>query len=189
MADNDNDNDNGKTPRLYQKTLDAFKLIEAGLTPREALQAANMVTKVSDQAVCNLKKKLKKYSLSAPKTVSLAHHQIRRILAAQAREVARQKVTNDGQVIDYTEQIVPTDTNILAAASMVYDRYEPINGDGAAPEAITYLDFSAIQINVSGAPAAQSVLLSNISVIDIPPTGGDNDAQNTIHHDITELQG
>ena len=113
-------------PKLLPKTLEAFKLVEAGLTPKEALQAVNCTKKISPTSVSVFKRKLKKHQLTSPQTVKLANNQIKRILKGEAREVTQQKATKDGQVIEYTEQIVPSDTNIIAAASMVYDRYEPV---------------------------------------------------------------
>lgn len=113
------------TPKPQPKTLAAIQMVEAGLTPREALQVVNVKNNISDQAVSKFRKKYRLYSLAKPGMVRSAHQQIKRILAAEPREVEQQKVTKDGQVIDYKEIIAPTDANILAAASMVYDRYEP----------------------------------------------------------------
>jgi hypothetical protein len=114
-----------KQPKLMNKTLEAFKLVEAGLEPREALKAVNYTSKISPQSVSLFKNKLKKYSLSQPKIIKSAHNQLKRILAGEVREIEQQAVTKAGQVIDYTETIAPSDTNILAAVGMVYDRYEP----------------------------------------------------------------
>ena len=139
-----------KEPKLQPKTIHAMKLVEAGLTPREALEAANMTTKMSAQAVSVFKAKLKKHSLTEPSTVKLASNQIKRILKARAREEAHKKVTSTGEVIEYIDNIYPTDSNILAAASMVYDRYEPVKiqeqdkGSGN-----TYIDLSTYQVAVS----------------------------------------
>lgn len=112
--------------KYLKKTLDAFKLIDAGLSPREAMQATNLKKDVSPAGVALIKRKYKKYSLLQPKTVKLAENQIKRILKGEAREVTQQKVSKDGEVVEYTEQIAPSDTNIIAAATMVYDRYEPV---------------------------------------------------------------
>ena len=112
-------------PKYLKKTLDAIKLVEAGISPRDALQATNMVTKISAQAVSKFKAKLRKYSLTQPQTVHLASTQIKRILKAHAREEAHKKVTKSGEVVEYIDNVYPTDTNILAAAAMVYDRLEP----------------------------------------------------------------
>lgn len=114
-----------KKPKLLQKTLDAIKLCEAGLSPKEALQCANMTTKISSAAVSNFKHKLKEYTLNAVPVAHLASNQIKRILRARAREETHRRATNTGQIVEYVDNVYPTDSNILAAASMVYDRYEP----------------------------------------------------------------
>lgn len=140
------------TPKLRPKTIRAMKLVDAGLSEREALQATNYKNSISREAISKFRVKYRKYSLIAPPVVKLAHNQVKRILAAEEREVARQKITSDGQVVDYTEVIVPTDSNILAAASMVYERFEPVHApDGGEPGGVTYLDLSQyrVQVNVS----------------------------------------
>jgi hypothetical protein len=52
--------------------------------------------------------------------------QVKRILKARAREEAHRKVSRSGEVIEYIDNVYPTDTNILAACAMVADRIEPI---------------------------------------------------------------
>jgi hypothetical protein len=112
--------------KVYKKTQLAMAMISAGETPENALKLLNGKDKIHPQSVYALKRKYKNHSLQAPGMVSAAKSQIKRILKGEAREVTQQKATKDGQVIEYTEQIVPSDTNIIAAASMVYDRYEPV---------------------------------------------------------------
>lgn len=112
--------------KLLQKTLDAIKLCEAGLSPREALQCANMTTRISAGAVSNFKAKMKKHSLTDPGMVLAMSSQVKRILKARARQEGHTKVTATGQVIYYTDNVYPTDSNILAACAMVADRVEPI---------------------------------------------------------------
>lgn len=114
-------------PLNYQpKTLAAIKMVNHGVSPKEALQIVNNTDKISNVAVHKFKKKINKYSLTHPSTVKLAKNQIVRILAGEPREEVRQKVTKDGQVVEYTEKVYPTDTNISAIAFGVYDRYEPV---------------------------------------------------------------
>lgn len=141
-------------PKLRQKTIDAIRYVEAGLDPRDALQAANLTKHISDQAVSKFKEKVKRYSLTQPSIVSSAGFQIKRILKARAREEAHQKVTKEGQVINYIDNVYPTDSNILAAAAMVYDRYEPVQAqDPASGQGNTYIDLSSyrVQVNVDKA--------------------------------------
>ena len=159
MPDTQADQQNTQT--LMPKTLEAFKLVAAGLEPREALQAVNCTKKISSQSVSVFKKKLKKYSLTSPSIVKSANNQIKRILAGEVREVPKQAVTKAGEVVDYTEVIAPSDTNILAAASMVYDRYEPVKGQSAGPTSNTYIDLSNYDvkvINSSSSPIAGTEL-------------------------------
>jgi len=98
-----------KEPRMYQKTLDAISIVNAGVEPAKALQLVNNGRKVSGTSVSLFKSKLKKHSLSSPKIVKLAHNAI--------KDCLEDKAIND--------EIYPSYTNKLAAASLVYDRYEP----------------------------------------------------------------
>jgi hypothetical protein len=118
--------DTKQPPRLLQKTIDAIRLVDAGLSPREALQATNFKRVVSSAGVAQFKQKYQKHSLASPDMAKAMSAQIRRILKGRAREEAHQKVTSAGQVVDYTDNVYPTDSNILAACAMVADRVEPI---------------------------------------------------------------
>lgn len=139
-----------KEPKLQQKTLQAMRLVQAGFSPLEALQATNQKEKIAERTVYKLKENCKKHSLTEPSTVKLAYKQIRRILQAEAREVVQQKMSKDGQVVEITAQIVPTDSNILAAAGMVYDRYEPVQSqEPAAGGGNTYIDLSSYRVELS----------------------------------------
>lgn len=115
-----------KEPKLYQKTKDAIAMVNAGIEPREALKYANLKDNISAKQVSVFRSKVKKHSIVSPQIVKLAHNQIKRILAGEVREVPQQVVTKAGQVIDYIETITPSDTNIIAAATLSYDRYEPV---------------------------------------------------------------
>ena len=110
-----------KQPRYYPKTIEAFKLVEAGLKPKEALQAVNYTNKISGQSVSEFKKKLKRYSLTHPKLLKLAHNAVKDCLTDQPI-ISKRK---DRQGNEITEETPPTWSNKLAAASMVYDRVEP----------------------------------------------------------------
>jgi uncharacterized protein YlzI (FlbEa/FlbD family) len=136
-----------KLPTLKAKTIKAMRFVQAGLTPREALQIVNDKEYICENAVDKFKAKIKKYSLAEPSVVRLAQGQIKRILRAKAREVVKEKIVEvvDGieQVKEITQYIHPTDSNILAAAQMVYDRYEPVkSGDSDAGQGNTYIDLS-----------------------------------------------
>ena len=115
--------------------------------------ALNLVGKV--------KQKVKKYSLLQPSTVKSANNQIKRILAGETREISQQAVTKAGEVVDYIETIAPSDSNIIAAASMVYDRFEPVKSNvPAEAQGNTYIDLSVIN----------NTLIQESSPKSIPPT-------------------
>lgn len=101
-------------------------MVNSGVDPYTALQLANNKDTISGAAVCKFRKKVNRYSLQHPSVVKAASNQVKRILSGEVRELDQQKVTKDGEVVNYVEQIAPSDTNILAAAGMVYDRYEPV---------------------------------------------------------------
>jgi hypothetical protein len=109
-------------PKYAQKTLDAMNLVSAGLEPMKALQAVNFKANITQQAVNKFKKKYQKYSLTAPKITKLAHNAIVDCLTDQP--IINTKRDKDGNEI--TEAISPTWSNKIAAASMVYDRVEPV---------------------------------------------------------------
>jgi hypothetical protein len=92
--------------------------------------------------------------LTEPGTVKLASNQIKRILRARAREVVKEKTVEVTEGIEtvkeVTQYIHPTDSNILAAASMVYDRYEPVRGQEQVQGAgNTYIDLSSYQVAIN----------------------------------------
>ena len=162
-----------KTPaKLLPKTLDAIKLVQAGIDPERALQITNGKEIISERAIYSLKAKSRKYSLQAPSLVRSAQNQIKRILTSGAREEAHTKVTGQGQVVEYTDNIYPTDANILAAASMVYDRYEPTRGQEQAQGGdITYLDLSMINVQVNTPSGGASPPMSRDAVDNSPDEG------------------
>ena len=144
-----------REPKLLPKTLQAIKLVQAGLTAKQALQATNYKEVISARAQSKLREKCRKYSLTDDSTARLASNQIKRILKARAREEAHKKVTSTGQVVEYIDNIYPTDSNILAAASMVYDRYEPVKSqEQAQGQGNTYIDLSTYQVSIQAQPEA-----------------------------------
>lgn len=140
-------------PKLSRKSITAIKMVNAGIDPATALKMVNCKDNISHQAIAELKEKVRKHSLSEPSVVKSAQSQLKRILKARAREEVRKKVLTSGEVLEYTDNVYPTDSNILAAAAMVYDRYEPVKGQEAAQgSGNTYIDLSQyqVQINQSG---------------------------------------
>lgn len=143
-----------KQPKLLSKTIKAMKLLQAGLTPREALEIVNNKENISENAVDKFKAKVKKYSLTEHTTVHLASNQIKRILRARARETVKEKIVEIVEgvetVKEITQYIHPTDSNILAAAAMVYDRYEPVKSqDQGQGQGNTYIDLSEIKVLIT----------------------------------------
>jgi len=154
------------TPKYQPKTLAAIKMVNNQVDPYTALQLVNNKDKISAAAVCKLKKKVNKYSLTHPKLVKAAKNQVERILSGETREIEQQKVTKDGQVVDYIETIAPSDTNILAAAALVYDRYEPVIKQGLQIN----VDISAINLDSYRNKVAcdmHSDLSADVQAIDI----------------------
>lgn len=116
-----------KEPRFYGKTLEACKLIvDHGVEPKTALILTTGNGNPHPETVRRLKDKSRKYALSSPKMVKLAHQAVTDVLQGKTFTLDQQKVTKDGDVIDYKETISPTYTNKLAAAAMVADRAEPV---------------------------------------------------------------
>ena len=157
-----------KQPRYYPKTIEAFKLVEAGLKPKEALQAVNYTNKISGQSVSEFKKKLKRYSLTHPKLLKLAHNAVKDCLTDQP--IISKRTNKQGQEI--IEETTPTWANKIAAASMVYDRVEPTK---QSPDVINN------SLTINAIPAAAQEILDRLmahktaavegSVIDVPSGG------------------
>jgi len=110
-----------KPPKYKQKTLEAIRLVQAGADPKTALQITNGKSQISERAIFNLKEKCRKYSLTNPKLVKLAHNAIKDCLTDQPIISKR----TDKQGNEIIEENAPTWANKIAAASMVYDRAEP----------------------------------------------------------------
>lgn len=115
-----------KEGRYLSKTLKAIELVDNGADIKTALQITNNKSNISKAGIAVFKAKYKKYSLTHPKLLKSANNQVARILSGEVRQIDQQKVTKNGEIVNYTETIAPSDTNILAAASMVYDRVEPV---------------------------------------------------------------
>lgn len=118
-----------KEPRFYGKTKRALDLVtEHGVDPKDALILATGNQNVTSGAVSHFREKVRKYSLSRPAMVKMAHQAIKETLAMKPVDIG------DGK------QMFPSHTNRLAAAAMVADRAEPIvranlniNADVEAP--------------------------------------------------------
>jgi hypothetical protein len=115
-----------KSVRFYGKHQQAADLVvNHGVEPKDALI---LVTgKNPDRAsLSRFREKVNKYSLARPAMQKLAHKAVRDVLEGKEVEVKTQKVTPGGKIVEYTEKLIPSHTNRLAAAAMVADRVEPI---------------------------------------------------------------
>ena len=145
-------------PNKYtQKTKIALKMMAMGEAAETALQLTNSRDTISREAVRKLEAKYRRWTLNSPTMAHLAHSQVKRILKSIPRRVKKEVVLKNGQTAEITEQIVPSDTNILSAAMMVYDRYEPVRGGQDENQHIQqYIDLSEYTVQVAidgrGAP-------------------------------------
>lgn len=140
-----------KPLNLSPKGLAQMTMLQNGVDAKTALLLTNPYKDtISREAVHKLRQKYKKYSLQTPEIVKLAHGVVRKTLKGEIIEFPAQKVTKEGFVVDYTETIAPSITNQLAAASMVYDRFEPVKAQGSdGPSGNTYIDLSSYQVSVN----------------------------------------
>lgn len=137
-------------PKLLKKTLDAMKLVAIGETPANALKLTNNKDTISTAAVSKFNAKVRKYSLTKPDIVKKARDQVKRILSGENREITKRTVDKEGNIVEYQEVIPLTDTNIIAACSMVYERFEPVKGT-QEPGTVnnTYVDLSNYQVQIN----------------------------------------
>lgn len=143
-------------PKYAKKTLQAFKMLSVGEDPKEALKLVNGKDNITYEAAYKLKKKFMKYSLKNPLMVKLAGNQVKRILKGNPREYKEETIDKDGNVTEITKKIMPTETNILAAATMVYDRVEPVKAsEGDEPEGTNYIDLTVYNIQVNQGKVSQ----------------------------------
>ena len=145
-------------PQKYaRKTELALKMMAMGESAENALKLTNLRDTISGEAVRKLEQKYRRWTLNSPTMAHLAHSQVRRILKGTPRQIEKEVVLKNGQATEITEQIVPSDTNILSAAMMVYDRYEPVRGGPGEDQRIQqYIDLSEYTVQVAiderGAP-------------------------------------
>lgn len=117
---------NGNPVRFYKKHQKAAELVlNHGVDEKTALMLA--VGKVPDSAtLCRFREKVSKYSLARPALQKLASKAVQDTLQGKVVEIEAVKILANGDKVPYTEKIVPSYTNKLAAAAMVTDRTEPI---------------------------------------------------------------
>ena len=155
-------------PNYKRKTLEAIRLVQAGADPETALRITNSKERISERAIYNLKEKCRKYSLTHPKLVKLAHNAVKDCLTDQP--IISKRTNKQGQEI--IEETTPTWANKIAAASMVYDRVEPTK---QSPDVINN------SLTINAIPAAAQEILDRLmahktaavegSVIDVQSGG------------------
>jgi hypothetical protein len=147
------------TPEIQQvaanlppKMLGYTLIQDAGLKKVECAQ----ILGVSGARVTQIDNALKKYGLKNLKMARLASNVVKNVLKGKPTEQSKVSVTKDGEVIKYTDNIYPTHANQLQAATMVYDRIEPIKRDDAGSQAAPVAPVS-VNILFQGSPAQVSI--------------------------------
>lgn len=98
-----------------------------------------------------------KYDLS--NLESLAHKAIKDTLRMKPVEITKKIVTKDGDVIEYTEELIPSHTNRLTASDMVLVRTQPV---------VQRIDQRNVNVNISDATAAEMIkALAGMSMPDL----------------------
>lgn len=111
---------------LSKKTLKAIELCAASdVDPKVALTILNNGKPPESRTVTRVKNNIEKYRLTHPRMVKLARNVVLNTLKGESREILQKKMSKNGEVVEFTEQISPTVSNQLDAAKMVYDRAEP----------------------------------------------------------------
>jgi hypothetical protein len=115
-----------KPGTLSHKTVQALNLaVNHGVEPKEAYILANGKAP-SRATLTDFKRKVSKFSLQAPGMVKLAHQAVKDVLDGKEARYDAVKVFSNGKKVKYQEVMIPTHTNRLAAAAMIYDRTDPL---------------------------------------------------------------
>jgi hypothetical protein len=118
--------DRPREGEIRSKTKKALELVaEHGVDPKDALTLVHG-RQLAGSSVKAFRRKAAQYSLTRPAMVKLAHDVVKNTLSGQVDTYTTQKLHRDGTVMTVTETLVPTHTNKLAAAAMVFDRAEPV---------------------------------------------------------------
>lgn len=135
-------------PKMGKKVRLQLQMMDAGVDAGTALCITNAgKVQASKSARTKLRDKWKKWSLSRPPLVKSAYTQVERILSATSRVVPTERMARDGTIVTINETIAPTDATILAAASMVYDRYEPIIAHSQSVSVVLSADIHPVDIS------------------------------------------
>jgi hypothetical protein len=159
---------NQPVKKYTKKRLNQFKMLDSGCTALDTLKISNNKATISKQAAHQLIHEYKKYQLASPELIQLSHKVIKEALKGKEHTYTAQKVTPKGDVVDYKEVIAPTYANRLAAASMVYDRFDPVKQTGSGNgESQPHPINLQLYINVGAQIMPNN---SSVKAIDIPPT-------------------
>lgn len=113
-------------PVMYEKTATAVDLvINHDVDPKTALTLARGSVPARS-TVREFVKKTSKMSLQSPSMLKLACKAVKDTLQGKEYGYEAVKIFSNGTKVPYVEKIVPNYTNKLAAATMIYDRAEPI---------------------------------------------------------------
>jgi hypothetical protein len=112
---------------LARNTKQTLKLIvDHGVEPKEAYSLVNGRAP-GKQTLTGIVQKAQEYSLQTDEMQRLASRVVKNTLKGKPMVCERTTIDRKtGQVIDYTDNQYPSHTNMLAAASMVQDRVDPI---------------------------------------------------------------
>lgn len=107
--------------KCQQKTIAQLTMMDNGVDALTALQLTNNKQQISPVTKYKLEKKYQRYSLLSTAMRKMAHNAVKDCLS-DAPIIQKRKDRQGNEII---EEIPPTWTNKIAAASMVYDRVEP----------------------------------------------------------------
>ena len=157
-----------KKGQVTAKVAATVKMVaEHGLDVKSAMRLAGYPENIPEKTLSYMKSKVAKHCLTAPGMVKLAHSAVRDALAGRGVETLKQEIDpKTGKMKEIKEiTALPTATNRLAAAQMIYDRIEPIKGQqgNQAPQ------FTQVNINLYSNPADRFVTetATEKNVIDI----------------------
>lgn len=124
-SNNPGQTDTESLPKMNDKQLAYQMLRQSNVPPQKASKAVGYHPSYG----YHLDKKLQKYSLKTKKMVNLAHKAVKETLEMKPLEIEHERVLKTGEVVKRKEKILPSHTNRLTAAQMIYDRIEPIVRD------------------------------------------------------------
>lgn len=124
-------------PKISPKGITQIKMMANGVDAKTALLLTNpLKDSVSRESVSKLNQKFKRYSLTQPSLVKAARNVVKDVI--EGKGIAQP---------DGTITAIPNASNRLAAATMVYDRYEPLERGAAGSGAGISIDKCVMLLN------------------------------------------